>query len=66
MGFFLWGYVKGQVFVSPLPENIEDLKAPITLAVQTVTTDILHRVWEKFEYRLDIVRVIQRGHIEHL
>ena len=30
--FFLWSYVKGLVFVLPLPANIEEMKLRITAA----------------------------------
>jgi hypothetical protein len=34
--FFLWGYVKEQVFVPPLPLDIDDLKLRITAAIETI------------------------------
>lgn len=64
--FFLWGYVKGLVFVPPLPANIEELKQRITAALETVTEDMLQRVWHELEYRLDVCRVTGGAHIEHL
>ena len=42
--FFLWGYVKGLVFVPPLPANIEEMKQRITAALETVTKDMLQQV----------------------
>ena len=65
--FFLWGYMKGLVFVLPLPANIEEMKQRITAALETVTEDMLQRVWHKLEYRLDVCRVTAgSAHIEHL
>ena len=52
--FFLWGYVKGLVFVLPLPANIEEMKLRITAALETVTEDMLQRVWHELEYRLNV------------
>ena len=65
---YLWGYVKGLVFVSPLPANIEEMKQRITAALETVTKDMLLQVWHELEYRLDVCRVTVTGsaHIEHL
>ena len=40
-------YVKGLVYVPPLPANIEELKQRITTALQTLTQDMLRRVWER-------------------
>ena len=64
--FFLWGYVKGLVFVPPLPANIEEMKQRITAALETVTKDMLQRVWHELEYRLDVCRVTGGAHFEHL
>ena len=57
--FFLWGYVKGPVFVPSLPANIEEIKQKITAALETVTEDMLQRVWHELQYRLDMCRVTQ-------
>ena len=38
----------------------------ITHALQTITADMLHRVWDKFDYRVDVCRVTQGTHIEEL
>ena len=64
--FFLWGYVKGLVFVPALPANIEEMKQRITAALETVTKDMLQRVWHELEYRLDGGRVTGGAHIAHL
>ena len=39
--FFLWGYVKDQVYVPPLPASIAELKARIRTAIETITADML-------------------------
>ena len=64
--FFLWGCVKVLVFVPPLPANIEEMKQRITAALETVTKDILQRVWHELEHRLDVCKVTGGAHIEHL
>ena len=43
--FFLWGHVKSLVYVPPYPANVNELKQRITIALKTVTQDMLHRVW---------------------
>ncbi|KAG8265855.1 hypothetical protein J6590_084726 [Homalodisca vitripennis] len=40
------------VFWPPLPAAIDDLKQEMTTAIQTVTPDMLLRVWNEFEYRV--------------
>ncbi|KAJ8866019.1 hypothetical protein PR048_033543 [Dryococelus australis] len=52
--------------IPPLPANIDDIETRITDAIQTVTPDKLTRVWNEFEYRVDVVRAARRRHIEHL
>ena len=39
--FFLWGYVKDQVYVPPLPASIPELKVRIRTAIETITADML-------------------------
>ena len=43
--FFLWGYVKDQVYVPPLPASIAELKVRIRTAIGTITADMLQTVW---------------------
>ncbi len=64
--FFLWGYVKGLVYIPPLPTSLEELKQRITEALENVTQDMLQRVWQELDHRLDVCRVTGGAHIEHL
>jgi len=65
-GFFLWGYVKDQVYVSPLPASIPELKVRIRTAIKTITADMLQTVWNKLDYRVDVCRITKGAHIEQL
>ena len=60
--FFLWGYVKDQVYVSPLPASIPELKVQIRTATETITTDMRNETY----YRVDVCRITNGAHIEHL
>jgi len=62
--FFLWGYVKDRVYVPPLPATVDELQGRITAAVNSVTPDMLQRVWSELDYRIDVCRVTRGGHIE--
>jgi len=64
--YFLWGYVKNKVFVPPQPVSLPDLKNKITAAIETITLDLLSRVWQELDYRLDVCRVTKGAHIEYL
>ena len=60
--FFLWGYVKDQVYVPPLPASIPELKVRIRAAIETITSDTLQIVWNELDYRIVVVES-QRVHI---
>jgi len=64
--FFLWGYVKDQVYVPPLPSSIPELKVRIRTAIETITADMLQTVWNELDYRVDVCRITKGAHIEHL
>jgi hypothetical protein len=58
--------VKDKVFLPPQPVSIPDLKNRIEAAVATITPDLLIRVWQELDYRLDVCYVTKGAHIEHL
>ena len=64
--FFLWGYVKDQVYVPPLPAGILELKVRIRTAIETITADMLQTVCNELDYRVDVCRITKGAHIEHL
>ena len=64
--FFLWGYVKDQVYVPPLPACIPELKVRIRTAIETITADMLQTVLKELDYRVDVCRITKGTHIEHL
>ena len=64
--FFLWGFVKKLVYVPPIPRDVDELKARITEAVAIIDNAMLGRIWQELDYRLDVCRVTNGAHIEHL
>ena len=64
--FFLWGYVKDQVYVPPLPASIPEMKVRIRTTIETITADMLQTVWNEPDYRVDVCRITNGAHIEHL
>jgi len=62
---FLWGYVKDQVYVPPLPARIPELKVRIRTANETITADMLQTVWNELDYRV-FCRITKGAYIEHL
>jgi hypothetical protein len=64
-----WWYVNAvfnAVCILPLPMSLKELRDRITHALQTITADMLRRVWDEFVYRVDVCRVTQGAHIEGL
>ena len=53
--FSLWGYVKGQVYLPPLPASIPEWKVRIRTAIETITADMLQTVWNELDYRVDVL-----------
>ena len=51
MDFFLWGFVKDQVFVPTLPANVVELRTRITAAVAKVTPEMLRSVWQETDFQ---------------
>ena len=60
------GLRKDQVYVAPLPASIPELKVRIRTANETITADMLQTVWNELDYRVDVCRITNGAHIEHL
>jgi hypothetical protein len=54
------------VYVPPLPMSLKELSDQITHALQTITADMIRRVWDEFDYRVDVCRVTHGAHVEGL
>ncbi|GBN75140.1 hypothetical protein AVEN_15164-1 [Araneus ventricosus] len=63
LDFYLWGYVKQHVYSGRI-NDINHLKQRITDVIRSVTPDVLTRVWEELDYRLDVCRATNGAHIE--
>ena len=64
--FSLCWFVKDTVFVPPLSANLQDLRKRITAVVALVDRDMLTRVWNEMDYRIDVCCINKGGYIEHL
>jgi hypothetical protein len=58
--------VKDTAFVPPLPADLRDLCNRITAAVALVNRDMLTRMWDEMDYRIDVCRISKGEHSEHL
>jgi len=55
-----------EVYVSPLPASIPELKAGIRTAIENITADMVQTVGNELDYRVDVCRITKGAHIEHL
>jgi hypothetical protein len=63
LDFFLWGYVKGIVYKTPVT-SLDELKLRIVAAIETVPLQMLEIAWRETEYRLNILLVKKGEHVE--
>ncbi|GBO25568.1 hypothetical protein AVEN_131690-1 [Araneus ventricosus] len=63
LDFYLWGYVKQHVYSERI-NDINHLKQRITDIIRSVTPDVLTRVWEELDCRLDVCRATNGVHLE--
>ncbi|GFT07564.1 uncharacterized protein TNCV_4045311 [Trichonephila clavipes] len=54
------------VYVPSLPVDLPDLRHRIEAAVARIASDTLNNAWDELAYRLDVCRVTNGVHIEHL
>jgi hypothetical protein len=64
--FFLWSYVKDTVYMPPFSRTLQELQNRTVAALGGVTTDMLQRVWQEIDYRLDVCRGTRIARIEGL
>ncbi|PNF39548.1 hypothetical protein B7P43_G11105 [Cryptotermes secundus] len=53
-------------YVLPLPTSIHELRDRKTHTLQAITADMLHWVWDEFDYHVDVCHVTQGAHMEGL
>ena len=64
LDFFLWGYVKDEVYRTRCP-NLTQLKRRITSTIRNIPTDMLQNVWQNMQNRFSAVLRENGGHIEN-
>ena len=61
--YFLWGYVKSEVF-KDRPTTIDGLKAAICKTINEIPQEMTQRAMENFRIRLQRCIAVQGGHLE--
>jgi hypothetical protein len=62
--FFLWGFVKDEVYVPPMSITLNNLKDRIRTATANIYQPLLQNVWLEVEYRLDVCWTTNGARIE--
>ena len=65
LDFFLWGFIKDEVYVIPQPKDIEEIKSRVVEAIDKIGTALLARVHESFRERLSRLVKTKGLHIEN-
>ena len=63
--YFLWGYLKGRVCQNK-PRTIDAFIANITEEIQTVTADVLARIFQNMARRVQSCLDANGGHFQHM
>ena len=63
--FYLWGYLKDNVYRNN-PQIIQELKQAITFQIRQIPREECARVIENFARRLEVCRQRGGGHLEHI
>jgi hypothetical protein len=66
MDFLFWGFMKDNVYIPPMPVDLQEIRDRIVNTTALVDANFLDKLWDKLEYRLDVCRMARGSHIEHL
>jgi len=56
LDFFLWGYLKSQIYTRSKPQTIDALKVNITNAIQQIQPDLYEKVIENWTARIRVTK----------
>ncbi|KAL7292825.1 hypothetical protein TKK_0013650 [Trichogramma kaykai] len=65
LDFFLWGYLKGQVYKTK-PGNLEELRRRITEETEAIPREMIRKAVHSFYNRLGYCQEVNGQHFEHL
>jgi hypothetical protein len=66
MDFSLWGFVKDNVYIPPMPVDFQELCDRIVNAIAQVHVTFLGKLWDELEYRMHVCHITSGSHIEQL
>jgi len=62
LDFFVFSFVKDEVYVPPMSITLNNLKDRMRTAIANIDQPLLQNVLRKVEYRLDVCWVTNGGH----
>jgi hypothetical protein len=66
MDFSFWGFVKDNVYIPPMPVDLQEIRDRIVNAIALVHVTFSDKLWVELEYRLDVCHITSGSNIEHL
>lgn len=64
--FWLWGFARDQIYKSPRPETIVELRDRIAAVLDSIDRQMIRRAYSNFFKRCEACVSEQGGHFEHL
>ena len=64
--FFLWGFLKDNVFRQPLPRDLPELRDKITNIINSVSIQTCHNVTKNLQQRLHLCLQESGGYVQHI
>jgi hypothetical protein len=52
-------------YMPAMPRDLPHLRQRIVEAIAAIDSEMLQRVWQEVDYRIDVCRVTKDGHMEH-
>ena len=50
----------------PFEGGMHSFKRQVACVKESITADMLQRVWNELDYRVDVCRITKGAHVEHL
>jgi hypothetical protein len=66
MDFSYWGFMKDNVYILPMPVDLQELRDRTVNAIALVHVTFLGKLLDELEYRLDVCCITRVSSIEHL
>jgi hypothetical protein len=64
MDFSLCGFTKDNVYVPPMPVDLQELCQVIVNTIALVDVTLLNKLWYKLQYHLDVCLITRSSHTE--